>query len=104
MAGSAVIIPLVAGPQNFSTTLAGVTYTMKIRWNPAAQYWTIDIGDPNGSTRIAGIPLLPGTDLLQQYGYFQFNGTLVVVNYSDAAAPPGFADLGKTSQLVFTPT
>ena len=94
-------IPLIAGPQTFEITLAGVTYNFTIKWNVYANVWVLDIADSNGGNIIDGLPLLVGQDLLAPYGYLGIGGQLVVQSDFDAYAQPTSDNLGSTSHLYF---
>ena len=56
-----------------------------------------------GGCRTASIahPLVPGVDLLAQYRYLGFTGSLVVQTDNDPNADPTYDSLGQTSQLYF---
>lgn len=94
-------IPLVANPQTFTISLAGINYKLLVQWNHAAQSWTLDISDSNGNAIISGIPLITGADLLEQYEYLNFGGQLICETDGDATAIPTFTNLGTTSHLYF---
>ena len=118
-------IPLVASPQTFSITLAGVTYTMTLMFHSAygavvgapvgvdqtvptaiidtndLDGWALDIGDASNSPIVCGIPLIPGIDLFYQYRYLGFGGSLVAAVDGDPDAVPDFAGLGTTGALYF---
>lgn len=71
-------IPLTAEPQRFYIALAGVTYQLTITWNPTTLCWVLDIASEDGTAILLGIPIITGLDLLAQYGYLGFGGSLVV--------------------------
>jgi hypothetical protein len=62
--------------------------------------WTLDIGEPNGTPIISGIPLVTGINLLAQYQHL-IVGSLFVLSDVEMWAAPGFADLGVSSHLYF---
>jgi hypothetical protein len=94
-------IPLQANAQTFVIQLAGVTYGMTLRWNESNQTWILDIADANGVALLQGIPLITGADLLAQYGYLGFGGSLYAQTDHDTFAPPTYANLGSDSHLYF---
>lgn len=77
-------IPLSAEPQRFSIELANVTYQLVVVWNPSLQCWVLDINDENGVALVLGIPIVTGLDLLRQYAYLGFGGSLVVQTQGSA--------------------
>ncbi len=118
-------IPLIASPQTFSVTLAGTAYTMTLMFHSAygavagapvgmdqtvptseidtnnLDCWGLDIGDASNNPIVCGIPLIPGIDLLYQYAYLNFGGSLFVAVDGDPDAPPDFAGLGSAGHLYF---
>lgn len=116
-------IPTSSTPQTFSIQLAGVTYIMSLNYHGAnaesstaiSGYdtdsnsiidtnqigaWILDIYDATNAPIVAGIPLIPGIDLLYQYQYLNFGGSLVVSTDSTQSVPT-FDGLGTTSHLYF---
>ena len=94
-------IPLIASPQKFAISLAGVSYNLVVHWCPPGGYWVLDILDVNSVELLTGIPLVPGIDLLEQYEYLNFGGELRVVTDFNAEAPPTSTNLGSQSHLYF---
>lgn len=95
-------IPLSAQPQTFHIALNGTDYQFTLIYRDAAEAgWTLDIADTNGNPLIAGIPLVTGADLLEQYAYVGIGVQLRVVSDVDPMAVPTFAALGTTSHLYF---
>jgi len=95
-------VPLSPTPQRFSIPLAGVTYRMAVKWiETPGGGWILDIADALGQPILGGIPLVTGADLLAQYSYMGFGGSLIVQTDSDPDAVPTFDTLGKTSHLYF---
>ena len=94
------IIPLTPDPQSFSIVLAGREYRLTVRWFAVDEGgWVLDIAEPdNAAPILAGLPLVTGCDLFEQYGYLGFGGMLWVA--SDL--PPSLDNLGKDVDLVFT--
>jgi uncharacterized protein DUF6983 len=95
------LVPTLGVNETFSVTL-GVPYSLQIIWrdDPCGMGgWFLDIGDGQGAPLVSGIPLVPGVDLLAQYGYLGFTGGLWVQNGQDPEAPPTFDGLGTDWQL-----
>lgn len=94
-------IPLSPQAQRFQVQLAGVSYTLRLRWCPPAQAWTLDISTATDVPLITGIPLITGADLLEQYAYVGIGGALYVQSDDSVHAPPTFKNLGSISHLYF---
>jgi hypothetical protein len=94
-------IPLIASPQTMTIVLAGVPYQLRVVWNKANQSWVMDIADTNGVPILQGIPLVTGSDLLEQFGYLKFGGKLLVQTDNAPGAVPNFTNLGSTGHLYF---
>lgn len=94
-------IPLSPAPQTFSIPLNGIDYQLTFYWNKASQNWVMDISDDAGTAIVHGLPLLTGTNLLDQYEYLGVGGALVVQTDSALDDVPGFDELGITGRLYF---
>lgn len=94
-------IPLSPEPQSFTIQLAGVEYFLALAWNRAASCWMLDISDADRNPLLLGIPVITGLDLLRQYRYLGFGGSLIVQTDFDADAVPTFENLGTTGRLYF---
>lgn len=95
-------IPLSAQPQSFTIQLLGVVYQMTLQWRNNAQGgWVLDIADEAGAPILSGIAVVTGTDLLGQYAYLGFGGSLYVINSAGGDDAPTFTDLGTDTHLVF---
>lgn len=98
-------IPLSPQAQQFRITLAGRLLVFTVVWNRAGGYWVLDIHDENRVLLLAGIPLVPGLDLLRQYySILDLPGYLVVQTDGDPQAIPTFANLGTLGHLYFVTT
>lgn len=93
-------IPLTPNNQRFAISLGGQSFNMRIQWRDAAG-WLLDLMDNSGVALINGIPLVPGTDLLAQYGYLNIGGALVVGVDVVAEQYPTKNNLGISSHLYF---
>ncbi|MGL9724465.1 phage baseplate plug family protein [Sodalis sp. (in: enterobacteria)] len=89
-------IPLTATNQQFSITLSGTLWQMRIIWRDVAG-WVLDMLNASGDPVITGIPLIPGTDLLAQYGWLNPGGRLVAVTDDDQL--PDKTATGRTAKL-----
>ena len=94
-------IPTQGTAQIFTTSLAGVTYTLKLQWCAPAGCWILQIGDSQYNPVAAGIPLLTGADLLEQLGYLGIGGSMLVQSTNDPDEVPGYSELGSTGELYF---
>lgn len=94
-------IPLTPTPQRFSISLGGVRYQINLQWNRFSQAWAIDIYDSNKILLIGGVPLVTGTDLLEQFGYVEIGGSLFAQTDNDTLAVPTFDNLGVNSHIYF---
>lgn len=90
-------IPLSADNQEFTITLASITYKLRILWRDP--YWFMDLRDTAGKDIISGIPLVTGADLLAQYSYLNLGFHLMVVCDNSAEDIPTQTGLGLTSHL-----
>lgn len=95
------LIPLANGPQTLSISLAGTLYNLRLYWNVPAQLWLLDIASASGTALLSGIPLVTGVDLLDQYQYLGFGGSLYAQTDNAALTPPTFDNLGVTGNLYF---
>ena len=93
-------IPLSPTPQTFQISLAGTVYTLTLYWaDPFG--WFLNIADASGNPILNGVPLVTGADLLAQYAYLGFGGSLIVQTSHDTDAVPTFTNLGINSHLYF---
>lgn len=95
-------IPLTADAQTFTITLGAVEYQLTVVWRDAVDGgWFLNIADAQGVSIIAGIPLVTGCNLLEQYDYLSFGGELRVQTDNDPDTIPTFDNLGTNSHLYF---
>lgn len=100
------VIPLQPYAQRFSTTLGGVEYTLNtyFRRPPYGDGWSMDFGRADGTAQVNGIAMVLGDDLMRPYQYVGLEGRLILMSDGDDGdTDPGFADLGVTVQLYWTP-
>lgn len=102
MTTTAYEIPLQATPQTLTISLAGVTYQLRVLWNFIAAAWVVDLMDDLGNPILSGLlPLITGADLLEQFGYLNLGGQLIVQTDNDTDAVPTFDNLGANGHLYF---
>lgn len=95
-------IPLSAAPQTFEITLGDIAYRLTVVWRDAEEGgWTLDVATPQGAPVLQGVPLVVGVDMLGQYEYLGFGGSLVVLVDNRPGADPTYEDLGSLSHLYF---
>lgn len=90
-------IPLSADNQHFAISIDGVMYNMNILWR--GTFWVLDLQDSGGAPLILGIPLVAGTNLLEQYNHMQLDFAMVVECDNPQQEYPTQYDLGATSHL-----
>ena len=94
-------IPLTPETQRFKISLDGVEYSLFVRWNHEAGAWVLDLSDTAGALIVGGVALTTGADLLEQYRYLGFTGSLYVQTDYDKHVMPTAENLGETSHLYF---
>lgn len=102
-------IPLTPEPQRFSIRLAGRDYRVTVRWfEPPALVgqpggWALDLADDtdNATPILAGLPMVTGINLLEQFAYLGIKGALYVYTDGNADAVPTLDTLGTESRLYF---
>lgn len=95
------LIPLISQNQEFDISLAGVTYHLIIKWNGFSECWVLDIEDSQRNPTLSGIAMVTGCDLLEQYGYKEIGGAMVVQSTNDPDLVPNADTLGSTGNLFF---
>jgi Domain of unknown function (DUF6983) len=96
-------IPTQPVNQQFTISLGGVTYDMRLKWNAPNQSWILDILDSQQNAVLEGLPLITGADLLAQYKYVGIAGSLVVQSDYDPDVVPDYETLGSTGHLYYLP-
>lgn len=96
-------LPLVPGAQEFTITLAGVTYRIRLvyRNDEFGGAWYIDMVRLDGTDSLLGIPLVIGADLLEQFQYKGF-GHLVVEMSGSNTDRPNYTDIGNYVNLIWS--
>lgn len=83
-------------------TLEDVTYLCTLRFNLRIQTWFLDLADVTGALIVAGVPLLPGRNLLSQYRARGVPpGTLYVYDPTGAGDAPGQDDFSLGYLLLY---
>jgi hypothetical protein len=102
-------IPTEGGrPFTEQVTLLDVVYTLKFNWNKRAKCWVLDIWDEDNQFKIlAGIPLVTGADLLEQFLYLPIGrfGIMTALTFGPGIPPdnvPTFYNLGTDGHLYYS--
>lgn len=90
-------IPLTPDNQQFDISINNVDYKMRLIWRESG--WFLDLQNSDGEEIIAGIPLVTGVNLLEQYAYLQPGFGLWVLSDTALNDAPGQYDLGYTAHL-----
>ncbi len=99
---SGYVLPLLPTAQRLTIMLGGVSYIMQTQWSTPSACWLLDISDIDDVPIVRGIPMVTGVDLLEQYRYLGFKGSLFA--YSTEGPPdvvPTFTSLGRTAQVAY---
>lgn len=91
-------IPLSPDNQQFNIMVSNVTYKIRIIWRDDAG-WIMDLQDSGGTDIIAGIPLVTGIDLLDQFSYLGLEFALLCLCDASTQEYPSKTDLGSGSHL-----
>lgn len=94
-------IPLSPTPQKFTISLAGVQYQADVVWNSYSNNWNLSLANSLGVPVLSSIPLVTGSDLLQQFDYLLLGGALITQSDSDLTKNPTLKGLGITEHLYF---
>lgn len=92
-------IPVSPIPQAFQIALGGVTYHLEFQYRQGGGGWVLDIGDVSGRPIVCGIPVVTGVDLLGQYGYLGFKGSIWIQGGGSPDDPPTFHNLGTEARV-----
>ena len=100
----AIEIPFLPDANAFEQRmrLDGEDYTLTFRWNPRAERWFMDLGDPDGSPIVNGLALVIGSitrHLRARVGMPP--GLFICLDTSDSGVDPGFDELGSRVKLVY---
>lgn len=100
---AALELPTKPQTQRFRVTLGGREYQITQTWMPLDEIWVWDLADVSGNLILAGVPLVTGDDLLDQFPTIAVGGQLVVQTDHDTDARPTFQNLGSLSHVYFLP-
>lgn len=95
-------IPLTPSPQDITVRLKEIEYRFHLRyWDADEGGWTLDIFDLNETCLVAGVPLVTGANLMEQFTDVNIGGGLWVSSALATEPTPTFANLGSTVKLYF---
>ncbi|MBX6956720.1 hypothetical protein EX227_02800 [Providencia rettgeri] len=90
---------LLARSQEFDIQLSGVNYHLSVTYRGPAG-WTLDIMTQDKELILAGIPIVSGVDILEQYQYMGFKGSLFFV-CEDMEDELSYEQFGVRNKLYF---
>lgn len=90
-------IPLSPDGQSFNIALGGTNYQVRVTWR--GLFWCMDLMTGSGTIIIAGMPMITGYDLLEQYRHLNLGFSLYVICDVEGQENPTQYDLGITSHL-----
>lgn len=96
-------LPLQSYDQTFSVALGDTEYRLRLQWNRPMRAWLLSVFTAGGEEMIRGYALCTGTNVLHQYRYMGFSGTLLLAKESDTDGMPSRYDLGGESRLYYIP-
>ena len=92
-------LPLTNSPsQTFEVDFESAIYTCRVAWNSRAEWWFIDILDADEVVLINGVPLLLGSNIIEQYNLGI--GGLSVINTEGTEEDATSENLGTTVLLI----
>ena len=94
-------LPLTPTPQTFRALFPSGRYFVRFIYCDSLEpCWLMDLSDAiTGDPIIAGVPLVPGVDLLEEYAYLNFNFKMWCTVDGDPAGVPNFDDLGTSGHV-----
>ncbi|MEQ5223665.1 hypothetical protein ABN242_16825 [Providencia alcalifaciens] len=92
-------ITLTSNNQEFDIQLNKVNYRFKVTYMEFFG-WMLDIKTAQGEDILTGVPLVSGVDILQQYQYMGFNGSLFFV-CEDMEDELSYEQFGVGNKLYF---
>lgn len=92
-------VPLSRGSQSFTLELEK-TYQFVIVWREGVEGggWFLDVSDDAGSPLVLGLPLVVGTNLLDQFSYLELGELWVELDGREDRALV-YDDVGTTARL-----
>lgn len=76
-----------------------VTVQLKTNWCAPANCWIVDVNDENGVPIVAGMAMVTGADLLEQFQYLGLGFQMIVQSDNNPDEVPSYTTLGKTGHL-----
>lgn len=95
-------IPVTSKNQEMDVALGDKTYHLKLTHNEFGG-WMLDIYTTSKELIIGGVPILAGVNILEQYRYLGFNGSLNLICENDEMET-NFHELGKGNKLYYMET
>lgn len=103
------IIPIQPIPnQTFSCKIPvdtqNITLIFKAMYNELANYWVVDISDNTGKNLIAGLPIVPAQNILEQFSYLKIGSAYIVPRQQLKEQWPSYSTLNSDWYLVWSDT
>ncbi|CAI3574414.1 MULTISPECIES: phage baseplate plug family protein [Bacillota] len=104
------IVPLTTSPnQTFTSTIPidgnKIKFYFFLRYNTEQNCWEMDISNSNKEPLINSIPLVCGSNLLEQYSYLNIGSAYIVKTDTNISGDkPNDKNLGSTFILVWGDT
>ncbi len=96
-------IPVGNNPKEFfSVQLDGYLVLLKTRWNFTDESWYMSIEIPDTGTKVDGIKMVGGVELLEPYAIREI-GLMFLVDNEDENSDPDFDNFGTRYQLRYLP-
>ena len=105
-AGTPLQIPVLDGAafQRQRIALDGKLYTLELKWNQWASYWSLGLWDSEDSPIILGIRIVSNWPILRFYRYDTRipAGEIIAHDLTGDGSPPGFDDFGIGKRVELT--
>lgn len=103
------IVPITAMPNyTFSSKIPvdgqNIVLGFELQYNELAGYWIVTIRDEHGNDLIAGMPVMPAQNILEQYGYLQIGSAYIVPVQTVVEQWPSRYTLGAQWYLIWGDT
>lgn len=93
-------IPLIpAQRQTLDITINRVPYRLRLSWCVPASCWILDALNSQGAAMAAGLPVVTGADILEQFEYLGIGAAFWAQTDHDHDAVPTFDNLGTSGRL-----
>lgn len=104
--GTPLQIPVTAGSafQRQRIALDGRLYTLELKWNQWASYWSFGLWDSEESPIILGIRIVSNWPILRFYRYDPRTppGEIIAHDLTGDGSPPGYEDFGIGKRVELT--